>query len=126
MPASMRQEKLALAGLQSPQRGIGAALSEKFIKGTAFNNAGGLHQMDAMRLSNRGQTVRNHDGGAVLTDHFQRTPNGRFGFVVNFAGGIVQDQDRWVIRTKSRGLNIFSSRTWSTRSSCQPPKKLVC
>ena len=35
MAASMRQEKLAFAGLQAPQRRIGAALRQKLIVGAA-------------------------------------------------------------------------------------------
>ena len=71
-----------LTGLQPPQRSVTTIARKKLIMGAALHNTACLQQVNAIGLTDGGQAVSNHDGGAATADNIQGPLYGRFGLVV--------------------------------------------
>ena len=73
-------------------------LGKQLGVGTALLNSFAVHDDDFVCVLDGGQTVRNHEGGAVLAQLVQRILNVVFGHIIQRRGRFVQNQDWWIFQ----------------------------
>jgi hypothetical protein len=80
--------------LPTSQSGERAIFSEQIFEGPALNNPATVEHVDPIRLSNRAQSVRDHDSRGLPTQ--ERSGDVRLSPIVESAGGFIQDENAWL------------------------------
>ncbi len=60
------------------------------------------HDENLIRVADRGETMRDRDGGAVCSQLFQTLLNPALTLIVQRAGGLIKNQDRRVFQEDAR------------------------
>src|SRR3546814_2170556 len=66
--------------LQAGQPGVKSSLANQIVVRTLFDNLACIHHHDAVGRANGGQTMRDHDGGAVTHQTIKSVLDQSFGF----------------------------------------------
>ena len=83
-------------GIHGVQLGVQAALLHQLLMGALLLDAVLGEHPDDRGVADGGQAVGDGEGGAAVRELFKRLLHQAFAFVVQGAGRLVQDQDRWV------------------------------
>jgi hypothetical protein len=89
---------MPIARLHPPQIGVQTGMGDQFIMGSMLNDRAVLHDVNTVGIADGGQAVGDNDRGAMFGDDVKRSLNRGFGFVIDGAGGFIQDQDRRVFQ----------------------------
>src|SRR3546814_7265037 len=78
--------------LQAGQPGVKSSLANQILVRTLFDNLTCIHHHDAVGRANGGQTVRDHDGGAVTHQTIKSVLDQSFGFGIECGGGFRSEE----------------------------------
>src|SRR5437868_1996017 len=82
------------SGVLAVEGGVGATGLEEGLVGALLDDAAALEDEDAVGVADRGEAVRDHEGGALGGERVERAQDQRLGARVHGARGLVEDQDR--------------------------------
>ena len=86
------------AGLHFPQPRVETFLRQEFLVASILRQASVLEHVDAVGVTNGGEPMSDHNGGAITGDSFQRTLDSSFSFVVDRRGCLIEHQDGRVVQ----------------------------
>ncbi len=81
---------------------IDSAEGKQFFMFPAFSDLIIGHDENLIRVADRGETMRDRDGGAVCSQLFQTLLNPALTLIVQRAGGLIKNQDRRVLQEDAR------------------------
>ena len=84
--------------MQFVQVAVQATLGQQCGVGAVLHDPAGVHDQDAVGVADGAEAVRDHEGGAALHQAFQGGLHQCFRFIVQGAGGLVQNEDARVFQ----------------------------
>src|SRR5450755_3836539 len=88
--------------LQLIETVINSAQREKLLMRSLFTQATLVEDKDAMRMLNRAQPVRDHDGGAALKQPVEGFADQELGLGVHAGGSFIENQKFWIVGQSPR------------------------
>src|SRR5690606_22184308 len=110
--ASQRSDRLIVVSsslLHTQQTRIVTGLMRcQFTVRTLLDNLSAIDHDDAVGISDRRQTMRNDDDGATFANRLHVVLNDAFGFVIERAGGLVENQNARIGNQRTRNRNALA------------------
>ena len=79
-----------------------AAFRHQFIESSVLDHAPMLEHEDARGIADRGEAVRDHEGGAALHHFVERGIDLGLGDGIERAGRLIENQDRRILQQRAR------------------------
>ena len=114
--------------LQTIERRIATAPAYQLVVRTIFDQAPMIERQDAVGKANRRQAVGNDEHRAPLSDLRHVLLDDPLAFIVERAGGFIEDQDARLAQQRARNCDALAlpageSCCRARRRSCRSPRK---